>query len=183
MARLIFLSVRACVVIIVYTPELITCIKCPGRKNTLRYRAIERWVYMCVCDVYTIDVPVKGAYLFVQHNNTLNSHSPTDRVGIYYMMVIQFIICVLQYIYSLLYAVVPPPVWHQDYNILRTIMYNTINIYIYSRCVYCVRVLQCTYYMKKMYLFNIYMRHFPVRRLRITADPSRYLLIYLHKIS
>jgi len=91
-AQLIFQGIRACVVIIllyIYTginhvhkvsraeeyPVILYVCMCG-----CVYACACGWVGVCTC---TVDVPVEGAYLCVLHNNTLNSRSPTDRVGTY----------------------------------------------------------------------------------------------------
>jgi len=63
------------------------------------YVCVYVYVRMCACGcVYTctVDVPVEGAYLCALHNNALNSRSPTDRVGIYIIHTIIYVLrCVV----------------------------------------------------------------------------------------
>lgn len=60
----VYYIMRACLLYI-YIWELIKCIKCPG----------------CVC-VCSWCLCWRGLFVYALHNNTLNSHSPTDRVYI-----------------------------------------------------------------------------------------------------
>jgi len=88
-ARLIFRGMRACVVIILYIYTGINHVHKVSRAEeytVILYMytcmCVCGWVWLGVCTC-TVDVPVEGAYLRALHNNTLNSRSPTDRVGTY----------------------------------------------------------------------------------------------------